>query len=265
MPSPAVNFLRGRVSLLAAVLAASTGRPVFTADYYAVDGVSGKVASFIDWNDPTHTLSQSASGNQAALPAAHADFAGNLCATFDASAAAGSGTYYTSNRAAASGLWNYLHTGSGHRVSHCMSPGTLVSCFFWGTYTSGTVPAAFQSSAGGAFNDVRFICVNNAGSFAIDSTGTAGYVLNTPRFYQLRYTEGASPEFQTYTNTTQVTTGASAAAPGTGNPPSPLVLGRRPNGTIPCNMRWRDWLSGPDTPQFASAVAAYELGVNGLS
>lgn len=93
-------------SLFASVLALTAGRPVFTADYYAVDGVTGKVASFIDWNDPTHTLAQATSANQVALPAAHADFAGQLCATFDGGTSA---RIYQSNRPAA--YWSLLCNG----------------------------------------------------------------------------------------------------------------------------------------------------------
>lgn len=256
--------MRAPQSLFAAVLALSAGRPIFTADYYAVDGVTGKVASFVDWNDPTHVLAQSTDARQVDVSAPHVDFAGNLCATFVAADDAGNGNFYASNRAVAA--WKFLHDGSGARLVHTMSPGTLASCHYFGTYTGGAVPGAFLSSLGGTFNQARFVLANDAGAFAVDATHAAGSLaLDTPRYYQLRYTEGASPEYQSYDNATQATTGSSAAAPGTGSPTQPLHLGHRANGTAPCNMRWREWFSGPDTPAFAAAIQAYELGTNGLA
>jgi hypothetical protein len=77
-------------------------RPVFTADYYTVDGGTGRVGSFIDWNDPTHLLTQSTGPSfQVLIPAAHADFNNKLCADFPATS-----TFYTSNRPAS--YYTYL-------------------------------------------------------------------------------------------------------------------------------------------------------------
>ncbi len=67
-------------------------RPVFTADYYVLDPLSGKVYAFVDHNDPTHWLVQADSNKQVAAPLPHADFGGRLCVTFTGA------EYYVSNR-----------------------------------------------------------------------------------------------------------------------------------------------------------------------
>ena len=101
------------------ILGLFSGQPVFTADYYAVDGVSGKVAAFIDHNNPAHLFEQAVSGEQVAVPAAHADFGGKTCATF------AGGQRYTSNLAI--GSWKFTHDGSGCSTYSLFTPTNLAS------------------------------------------------------------------------------------------------------------------------------------------
>lgn len=111
-----------------AILQLAQNYPVFTADYYAVDGITGKVASFIDWNDPTHTLAQAVSAQQVAIPATHADYGGKLCASF-----AGS-QWYDSTRVPS--RWAFLYDGSGGGLFTALTnTGTGVS------RTMGTAPS----------------------------------------------------------------------------------------------------------------------------
>ena len=105
------DYGRGTRSLFEAILRNAAGKPVFTADYYAVDGVTGKVAAFIDWNDSSHTLAQSTSALQVNLPTVDSRFAGALTIT-----ATQANTRYVSSRAASS--WRFLHDGTGCSVVH---------------------------------------------------------------------------------------------------------------------------------------------------
>jgi hypothetical protein len=106
------------------VLAIAAGKPLLTARYYAVDGVTGKVAGFVDHSDPSHVFAQGTSALQVALPTGDVAFNGALVATCAAA-------YYESNRAA--GSWNYCIDGSGvntlHVYAHDATPGIQVlSC-----------------------------------------------------------------------------------------------------------------------------------------
>lgn len=101
-------------TLFRAYLRIANGKPVFTADYYAVDGVTGKVSALIDWNDPTHTLGQSTSASQCPLPSPSPKFAGRLALT-------ASVHRYVSSRS--SSAWRYLHDGTGCSVMHAVTAG----------------------------------------------------------------------------------------------------------------------------------------------
>lgn len=97
-------------SLFNQVLANSAGRPIFTADYYSVDPVSGKVLAFIDHNDPTHLLQQTDNTKQVSIPTTSAALNGAVAASF-------TGTqYYTSNRAPSE--WQFVWSNT---VSHYMA------------------------------------------------------------------------------------------------------------------------------------------------
>lgn len=125
---PLGRALGNTQTLFEEVLALAAGRPVFTADYYALDPVTGKVAAFIDWNDPTHMLVQSTSANQCAAPGTIAGvMAGSTVATF-----ASNLTYYRSNRPTAS--WDFCSNGAGFRIFYALrrlsggSANALVGC-----------------------------------------------------------------------------------------------------------------------------------------
>ncbi len=77
----------------------------FTADSYNVDGVSGKVASFVDQNDATHLLAQGNTALQSAVSSTDSALAGKLSTKFTASGG------YVSNRAASA--WSHIHSGAG--------------------------------------------------------------------------------------------------------------------------------------------------------
>lgn len=226
MPGPRANDLTQfqRVLILAA------GRPVFTADFYAVDGVTTKVASFIDWNDPTHTLAQALSGNQVAVPATHADFGGKLCATF------AGGQYYTSTRAAS--YWSYANnTPMDFFATH--SP-TSVAGFsiIWETgladgtdaqnlaLNTTTVTAILQRASGGNQSITR----------------ASGAAVGVPVLCEVRADETTNParglKVTGFAETTAVSiTGAQ------GTPSATLTLGGRGGGSQFYLGRWRHLLA----------------------
>lgn len=221
-------------SLFGMVLALSAGRPVFTADYYAIDGVSGKVASFIDWNDPTHTLAQATSANQVAIPATHANYAGKLCVTFT-----GSEWYVSSRPASYYAPW---HDGSGGGSWATLSP-TEVSTTYY-------VCSTFSSAAPGfgmAWNVNHSVLVRQSGTNnTIVASSNVTPALNTPVLYRFSYTEGASPEWRIKTTGGVEVTGNSALAPGSGAAEQTLVFGARAAAVAPAKGRVRHLILTPD-------------------
>jgi hypothetical protein len=251
MPSPGLQLMR-RSSALGAILALCVGRPAFTADAYAVDGVTGKVASFIDRNDPTHTLAQAVSARQVVLPVAHADFGGKLCANFTGA------EWYQSSRAATA--WNFLLDGTGaewlHSMTHTSSTGTQV---YWSTGNSANFNSAIYLSSPTLFWEQY---ANPTQVFSRTRTATA---VGTPTYYTGFYVEGASPETSLRVKAGTADTGATAIAP-TAPPSASLVLGANALGAQRGIMRWRELLFFPIlTPTQRSLLAAYELSAHGIS
>jgi hypothetical protein len=224
------------------VLRLVNNRPVFTADYYAVDGVSGKVASFIDWNDATHTLAQASSGSQVAIPAVHADFNGKLCATFTGA------EQYTSNRAAPS--WAFRHQGISSEEFCVITPtgvsgigglhDTSATATTFGTYTF----------VGFATSTWRAAVLNAAGSVALSDVGAVA--IGTPTYLGLAaYGAGglADSKFTKFVKSVS-TAMTTAAAPSALTSNLPLTLGSRVATTQRFIGRWRaslfSYCLGPD-------------------
>ncbi len=83
----------------------SAGDAWFSSDSYSVDGVSGKVASFVDVMDATHLLVQASSSLQVAVPSSDAQLASKASAKFLGAQS------YSSNRSLAQ--WAHIHSGEG--------------------------------------------------------------------------------------------------------------------------------------------------------
>lgn len=161
------------------IVALAAGRPVFTADRYTVDGVSGKVAAFVDWSDPTHLLSQSTSGNQVAIPAPDAGANGQLSMTHISASL----TNYASNRAPAS--WVFLQNTTTEFYA-CIKINTSTWNRVWGTMNQiatnrgwllaatseagGSSSNAWSQYVGNASGTYRAVCEN-----AASSAGTGVY------------------------------------------------------------------------------------------
>lgn len=219
-------------TLFQRVLTLSAGRPVFTANYYAVDGVSGKVSGFIDWNDATHVLAQATSANQVAIPTPHADFSGQLCGVFTAHA-------YQSNRAVAS--WIFAHDGISCERVEVFTPTSanpvpqVVSTTVWAAVAAG---AQLYYTGAGAFN--HSIYTSAAGVAAINAPFGAATV-NVPRYLSQRHKAADTPDYELRQNGALVASGAYSTAPTATNPEVPFTLGCNNFATVsnPAPMRWR--------------------------
>lgn len=95
-----------------------SGGRFFTADRFAVDGVSSKVASFSCWLSGA-LLAQATSAQQVALPAADAALGGALVATL-----AGAQWYDSGDPAS---FWKPLHDGSGSTIYTVFKPTTTAA------------------------------------------------------------------------------------------------------------------------------------------
>lgn len=121
------------------------GKPFFKADNYTLDGVSGKVAAFVDLNDATHVLTQSTASNQCNIPAVSGSnvMNGAVVANFVQSS-----TKYRSNRAASA--WDFLSDGSGFRsfyVGRVIS-GSNPACSFFSTNNLSSPTTGFDTDYG---------------------------------------------------------------------------------------------------------------------
>lgn len=230
---------RGGVSgktLFQIVLALAAGRPVFTADYYAVDGVSGKVASFIDWNDATHTLAQATSASQVALPAAHADFANRLCATFSGA------QYYVSNRAATT--WSAGHNGTGETYWMTCTP--LAGGATQRPLATRTGGSSVGWSLGWDSGTTINYAVGNGTSLIVNANSETLAPLSTPLYFEIGYLEGApTPEAAVRKKSAVSANADSSAAPSAAAPAATLSLGGFAAGTVLASLLFRELVAMP--------------------
>lgn len=127
-------------------LVASAGRPVFTSDYYIVDPTTGKVAAFVDWNDPNHLLVQSLSARQVVIPTADAAMNNRLCATF------AGGQVYVSNRPA--GYFHYVNAAVPF-TNYLVCKPTAVAFMLWAEVAAATNVFYFAYNAAVQSNFAR--------------------------------------------------------------------------------------------------------------
>lgn len=188
---------------MAAAQALCAGRPMFTADYYVVDGVTGKVAAFVDWNDPTHLLAQSTSSKQCELPVRHVDFNWQFCIALAAA------QRYTSNRGATA--HDYLQNGPSEFASILTSTVSGVTQLIWGNANPGiTSGASLLIDDGGP---LRHHLNRTGGSAQLDQTITTG----TP-YYAYGYVDaGASPQRSLKVSGGTAATGAMPGTDATGS------------------------------------------------
>jgi len=168
------------------VLELSEGRPIFTADHYTLDGVSGRVRNFIDHSNPAHLIDQVVGANQVLVPAPHADFAGVACANFDAAAS----NNYVSNLL---GNVNWMHDGTGGEY------------FLIGTHIAGAdggVPIGSRDIGGVGFSlvfsgaaDIQQYVIGDGESFVVAAPASAA-AAGVPGYVNFRLSTAATPDFE---------------------------------------------------------------------
>jgi hypothetical protein len=215
------------VAQFSAVKKVFAGGSIFTTDYYALDGVTGKVAAFIDFLDPTHTVAQGTSANQVPAPLADAGLNGQRSATWSAT------QFYTSTRAASS--WRYTHDGTGCTVFSVFVPTSLAST------------SALVSTKSGAATGFVFY-VSTSPSYSLNVFNTTNTVISpaggtpvvgTPAILSFTYSETDSPsKYFLRRGNTQLAAGNSSFTPASGDPTSTLILGATPGGGSPGRYRW---------------------------
>lgn len=217
------------LSLFEQVLALAQGRPVFTADSCAV--VGGKVVAFIDWNDASHALTQGTSANQVATPVAHADFSGQLCATFVAHA-------YQSGRPAAQ--WQFASNGISCERVEVFTPTSGAGVNVISTTVMLALGAGSQLyyTGGGVFH--HSVYTSAPGVKAVDQDFGAA-TINVMRYLSVRHKLADTPDYELRQNGALDASGAYLTPPTATTPEEPYTLGCNDFATVsnPAPMRWR--------------------------
>ena len=187
----------------------SDGRPIFLASQFNPDGVSGKTASFFDAADRNHLLVQATDANQVALPAAHADFGGKVCAT------ATGGEAYQSNRSTT--FWSFTSNGQGCEVLHIFTPLAGAGTRVMGATTFAGASTGFQFYwvAGGDLT----ASLNRTGGGSQDvmtpqSIGAVGQ--DAPTYAWMRFQSSAGNDFELRRKGALVASGVFSNAPNPG-------------------------------------------------
>ena len=216
-----------------ALLALFSSGSVFTADRFALDGVSGKVASFSDWFDASHTIVQATSANQVAAPAASALFAGRVAAAF-----AGA-QVYVSNRGVAS--WKFRHDGTGYAEVNIYKPAG-----------SGTgILTATQHGSGGhiglwhGFSSTPStrVAVNNGSAAIVSYNSGSKPTAGAATYTTFEYSESASPKYAIRDKSSLLTSGSPSGSPSSSNPTYTFRIGADNSGSPGGNYATMDWVA----------------------
>lgn len=241
---------------IADIIVLSAGRPVFTADNYTVDGVSGEVDAWVDHSDPTHLLAQSNSARQVAVPAGHADFGGALAADFFDNG------LYISNRAASSFI--YPHDGTGVSVYCTLTPleaPWTANRFVWGTIGSG---GPFALLLGGNTQSSLRMELNNGAGLIYQQQ--AAITANVATYVSYHYATASTPDILYQLKSATVNNSDATGAPSGSNPTNALLIGANNGFGSLGRFRWRHLMFFPLlTPSERAVVEAYILADTGLT
>jgi hypothetical protein len=216
-------------SLFQTVLSILSGGSVFTADKVTLDGTTGKMTSWVDWLDETHTLTQGTDALRSAAPGVDANLNGAKSVAFTGA------QYYSSSRAAST--WGYLHKGAGAFKLIVWVPdtngGSAALNTLFGTYRgqdSGTVSGInVLYTTTTATGTLQVAVARASGTRTIDQTAlVTQFSQNVPATMRMDYLEGASPEYTIRKLGVSIASGASGAAPSATDPQSTLVVGANP-------------------------------------
>lgn len=251
-----------RASEFSYLLCLAQGRPVFTADYYAVDGGTGKVSGFIDWNDPSHVLQQFTPGNQVALPVARVAL--NNALAFDFA----NNQEYVSNRSAS--YFKFLHDGTGHFTLSVFEPrATSNSGTLWATYTHNAEALHHGSELlyTPTINALLFKASRASATptFSVNPASPAAYGIGTS--IRTEYSETTAPKYLIARNASVLASSSTTNVPSNSNPTFTLTIGRRPgvgdsqlNGYFALLM-----LTGTQSTAGLAAISAYTTQKYGVA
>lgn len=246
-----------RSRLFGQVMRLSQGLPQFFADQF--EG-SSTVTHFFDFHDRAKKIVGGTS--KVALPAAHADFAGKLCATTTGAEA------YQSNTPNAS--WYRASDGSNVETFRVFTPlagaGTRVldatafvgnvpgHQFYWDPASNMT--ASLNRSGGGSQDSMT--------PQAIGATG-----VGTPTYVSIRFSNpGDANQFECRRKGALVASGAYANPPSAGQSAQPLTLFSNgfPGASLGAVCRWVWWGAFPAlTAQQRAVVQAWILEEYGIA
>lgn len=199
----------------------------FDADLVAVDGSTGKLQSWIDYNDNTHLLTQGAVGNQCVLPSADASLGGAKSAAFVQASA----NYYDGNRAISA--YDYLSDGSGATTYLVLVPGAFVAADYTMATTGNTTQGFDCYRSGSGIYQSRLQGGTNSQAVSI-----TGVVASTATYLELVMKTGSAAgemrgRLKNGTPSTHAMTSATGAQ-------VVLRVGARPvTAALACNMRMR--------------------------
>lgn len=198
-----------------------------SAPVRAYRGDATDTATNFDWLDRTGnggTLRQ-ASGSPLAMPTIvqPAEIGGRDALRFD-----GSDDFLQAIDLAAN--YVFMVNGSPFTMYTLLIPrGALVAGeSIVDLFTSG-VNTALRLLFGGVPSTARLLVLDNASGAAIDANVTSSFVIDTPVLLSFSADDGASPEYAFKKN--GVLGASGSAVFGSNNPPAPLNVGRRANGT----------------------------------
>ena len=210
------------------------------ADYYAVDGVSGKVAAFLDKVlagtgvkavTANHAYSQLTSALQCAVPTANPSFRNRKTAPFNTA------PYYDSNAPPAA--WGYLGNGAGATTYVVVSMASvgIVSCFAATTQTAvGNGVVLYQNGTGTDFR------IYNAGANVLNTT-VANAVVSTPYRYTWAVASAATPDATCTRNEASGTANYVGAGAPAGVPAGTLRIGANRAALFPMTCAFAMFLS----------------------
>lgn len=208
------------------------------ADYYSIDGVSGKVSAFLDKVrpgtgikaiTPGHAFAQATSANQVVIPTATATLGGRLAANFNAA------PYYVSNSPASS--WRAAHNGNGFTSFAVFDRTTITGIQrAWSTYTDAAAQGATWVSVSGAP-----YCAAYNGTTITISANTTGDTTG-PTYVGTSIADADTPEATLYRRSSAIATANNTAGFNAGDPVGTMTLGASTNGAQTLNAYVAMWL-----------------------
>jgi hypothetical protein len=246
------------VDLFASILTLAAGESCFTADYYIVDGTSGKVLDWVDWNNPALFFEQPLTANQVAVPAAHADYGGKLCATFT-----GVEFYHYSGGVT---LCRGLHNGTGKRQVLVFTPTTLTGNNTYLATRSGSSTIGYSMAINGSAQINVNVSNGTSNIFGLNAPGALA--AGTPTYLETHYLEGGgSPEGEIFVKGSSLDTSDSSGTPSAADSTNTMCLGAFPTGSSVAQFRWRSLF--PLMPNLTAAqqalMRAYILSDTGIA